>query len=229
MRLRYLALASAFLVAACSDDDGNGPEPKAQLRLVHAAPGTGNVVLRRGDQTVVQGTAYGAQPAAYTLVDAGNGTYAARLVGGAADLATLASNLKASDAYTMLLVKRAAGPTLVALSDTNTAPAAGKAKLRVVNAAAAAGNLDVYITAPDADIAAINPTVAALQPEKATLYQVIDAANRRVRLTTAGTKTVVLDVNPVTLAAGQVRTVIALEAAAGGNPLGSLTITDRQP
>lgn len=229
MRLRYLALASALVLAACSDDDGTGPDPKSRLRLVHAAPGTNAVALRRGSETLVASTAYGAAPAAYVQSDAGAASLAVRLVGGTADLATLSPTLKANDDYTLLLVKRAAGPALVALSDTNAAPAAGKAKLRIVHAAAAAGNLDVYVTAPDADIAAINPTVAALQPDKATTYQVIDAANRRVRLTTAGTKTVVLDVNPVALTAGQVKTVVAVEAAAGGSPLGSVTITDRQP
>ena len=228
MKLRYLALVSALALAACSDDDGTGPDPKARVRLVHAAPGTANIMLRRGGDELVQ-AAYGAPPAAYLQTDAGNATLAARLLGGAADLATVTANLEQDDDYTVLLVKRQAGPALVALADTNDAPAAGKAKLRVVHAAAAAGNVDVYITAPDADIAAINPTVAALQPEKATLYQVIDAANRRVRLTTAGTKTVVLDVNPVALAAGQVRSVIAIEAAAGGAPLAALSITDRQP
>ena len=227
MRLRHLALASALVLTACSDDDPTGPAPKSQLRLVHGAPGTAQVVLRRGDVTLVPATTFGAAPAAYVQTDAGAPTLAARLVGGAADLATIAPTLKAGDAYSLLLVKRAAGTALVALADSNGAPAAGKAKLRLVHAAAIAGNVDVYVTAPDADIAAIAPTVAALQPEKASTYQVFDAAARRVRLTTAGTKTVVLDVNNVAFTAGQVKTIVALEAPAGGLPLGSLTIADR--
>jgi hypothetical protein len=117
--------------------------------------------------------------------------------------------------------------TAMVLADNNTAPAAGSVKLRAVNAAAAAGNVDLYITAPSADILTIPPTIAALAPRTASVYVERAAAASQVRFTTAGTKTVVRDVSIAALAAGSIRTVVLLEAAAGGTPLTSAVLTDR--
>ena len=151
---------------------------------------------------------------------------AVRLPNATTDLATLTATLKTSDAYTALFVKRAAGVGLVLLADTNTAPAAGKVRFRFVNAAQA-GNLDVYVTAANADLATATPISAAIEPEKAGTYVSVDAGTYRIRFTNAGTKTVVLDVAAAAFAQGQVRTITVIEAAAGGAPLRAVVSADR--
>ena len=48
----------------------------------------------------------------------------------------------------------------------------------------------------------------------------------QVRVTPTGTKTVVIDSGTLTLASGQVRTAIAVDAAGGGAPFGLLLLED---
>jgi hypothetical protein len=47
-----------------------------------------------------------------------------------------------------------------------------------------------------------------------------------VRVTSAGTKTVVIDSGTLTLSSGQVRTAIAVDAAGGGAPFDLLVLED---
>ena len=134
--------------------------------------------------------------------------------------------ITANTDHTVLAVGSATITALV-LTDDNAAPGAGNVKIRAVNAATAAGTVDVYVTAPGASIAAIAPTFAGVAPRTASGYLERAAGAVQVRFTTAGTKTVVRDVALGTLAAGTIRTVVLLEAAAGGTPLTSSVLIDR--
>ena len=225
---RVALLLPAIALAGC-DDDSSGPEDRAALRFVHAAPGSGAVNARWGDAQVFAAVPYGGT-AAYETIRAGERTLAVRAAGAAADL--VASELELNDGgiYTVLLLKPAAAASLSLLADDNAAPAAGKAKLRVVHAAAAiAGNVDIYVTAPDADLATQTAAAAGVQPGKASAYLVRDPATYRIRYATPGTKTVLFDAGNITLVAGQVRTVLAIDAAAGGGAMQAITLQDRTP
>lgn len=129
--------------------------------------------------------------------------------------------------YTVLAVGPAGAVTARVLQDNNTAPAAGQVKLRVVNASPSSPSVDVYVTAPGASITTIPPTIAGLAFQEARGYLELPAASYRVQFATAGTKTVVRDITIAALAAGAIRTVVLLDAAAGGSPLSSAVLTDR--
>ena len=225
---RAALLLPAIALAGC-DEDSSGPEDRASLRFVHAAPGTAAVNARWGDAQVFAAVPYGGT-AAYESVRAGERALAVRATGAAADLVASELELDDDKAYTVLLLKPGAAATLSLLADDNAAPAAGKAKLRVVHAAAAiAGNVDIYVTAPDADLATQTAAAAGIQPGKASAYLVRDPGMYRIRYTTPATKTVLFDAGNITLAAGQVRTVLAIDAAAGGGAMQAITLQDRNP
>ncbi len=228
-RLARVALLFPAIALAGCDDDSSGPEDRASLRFVHAAPATAAVNARWGDAQVFAAVPYGGT-AAYKSIRSGERALAIRAAGAAADLVTSELELDDDGVYTVLLVKQGAGAALSLLTDDNAAPAAGKAKLRVVHAAAAiAGNVDIYVTAPDADLATQTAAAAGVQPGKASAYLVRDPGTYQIRYTGPGSKTVLFNAGNITLAAGQVRTVIAIDAAAGGGAMQAVTLQDRNP
>lgn len=228
-RIARVGLLFPVIALAACDDDSSGPEDRASLRFVHAAPGTGAVNARWGDAQVFAAVPYGGT-ASYEAIRSGERALAVRAAGAAADLVASELELDDDGVYTVLLLKPGAAASLSLLVDDNAAPAAGKAKLRVVHAAAAiAGNVDIYVTAPDADLATQTAVAAGVQPGKASAYLVRDPGTYRIRYTTAGTKTVRFDAGTITLAAGQVRTVLAIDAAAGGGAMQAITLQDRNP
>ncbi|HKG95357.1 MAG TPA: DUF4397 domain-containing protein [Gemmatimonadaceae bacterium] len=226
-----LLLAAALGAAACDDDDPASPGPgAAQLRFVNAAPGAGAVTVKWDNSDAFTAVGYGSSAAAYKTVDAGVRSVKVRAAAATTDLATGDVTAKRDEPYTVLLVKEGTAHSVVALADTNTAPAAGKARLRIAHAAPAAnGSVDVYVTAPGADLAAATPSAAGVQLKKASKYLDVDAGDRQLRLTAAGAKTVLLDAGTLSLTSGQVRTVVALEADAGGTPLKAVVLQDRNP
>ena len=225
---RTTLLAPALLLAAC-DVDSSGPDDLAALRFVHASPGTGAVNVRWGDEQVFANVPYGGS-AGHELVESGERSLAVRAAGATSDLAASDVELADGQRYTALVIKPGAAPAISLLVDDASAPAAAKAKLRVGHAASAiAGNTDIYVTAPDDDLAGATAAAAAVQPGKASAYLVRDPGTYRIRYTAPGTKTVVFDAGNITLAAGQVRTVLVMDAAAGGGAMQAVTLQDRNP
>jgi hypothetical protein len=129
--------------------------------------------------------------------------------------------------YTVLATGRVASIAPVVLVDDQTSPASGNIRLRLVHASPTAGNVDIYVTAPTADIATATPTLRDVAFRAASNYLEVPAGTYRVRITPAGTKTVAIDVNNVALTAGQVRTAVAVDAVGGGAPLGAILLADK--
>jgi hypothetical protein len=240
MRFRFIALVSvAAALAACGTDEvgptGFEPnEPTGRIRFVHAIsdpPRASAVNVTVDGVPLGVNLAYAAPapapPTLYYPAYAGNRQFAVRRTADTTvHLLDQAVPIAANVDHTVIAVGSTMITALV-LADDNTPPAAGNVKLRAVNAATAAGNVDVYITAPSADILTIPPTFAGVAPRTASDYMERSAGTVRVRFTTAGTKIVVRDIEIATLAAGAIRTVVLLEAAAGGPPLTSAVLTDR--
>lgn len=240
MRFRVIALASAAAALAACGTDEVGPtgfeanQPTGRIRFLHAMsdpPRASAVNVTVDGVPLGVNLAYGAPapapPTLYYQAYAGNRQFAVRRTADTTvRLLDAAVPIAANVDHTVIAVGSATITALV-LTDNNTAPAAGSVKLRAVNAATAAGNVDVYITAPGADILTIAPTFAGLAPRAASGYVERAAGAVQVRFTTTGTKVVVRDVSIAALAAGAIRTVVLLEAAAGSTPLTSAVLTDR--
>jgi hypothetical protein len=115
----------------------------------------------------------------------------------------------------------------VVLTDDQTAPASGNVRVRLVHASPAAGNVDIYVTAPTADIATTAPTLTNVAFRAVSNYLEVPAGTYRVRVTPTGTKTVAIDANNVALTSGQVRTAVAVDAPGGGAPLAAILLADK--
>ncbi len=112
-------------------------------------------------------------------------------------------------------------------ADGNAKPGAGKSKLRLVHAASQAGTVDVYITAPNAGIESLDPTISNFMFKANTKYLEVNSGAYRVRITAPHSKTAVIDTGAVTLPSGGVFTGVALDPKPGSNAFGALLVQDR--
>lgn len=122
------------------------------------------------------------------------------------------------------------------IDDNTTAIPTGQTAVRVVNLSPAAGAVDVFVTAPNADLATATPVATNVAPSAASAYANIPAiTSYQVRAVPAGTAaanrgaSVLVSITPTapTLAAGTGHTIIIADKAAGGGPPVAFVLTDR--
>jgi len=115
-------------------------------------------------------------------------------------------DLAAGD-HTVLAVGGANSQTLglLALSDNNTAPAAGQAKIRVVHAAPFASTLDATAVSIRNENNAVVGGLSSVPFRVASGYLEIPAGRVDLAVANPAGTTTFIDVKPVTLAAGSIR------------------------
>ena len=222
----WLAAAVALvpLLQACgggSDSDGNGA-----VRLVNASSAYGALDLYSSDTLLSSAVA---PEGAGSYVTLGAGTYTLKLKrnGSSTTVNSTDRSVAASTSHTLLAYSTADTLRSVFLTDNETAPTSGAAKLRVFNASTEAGALDVYVTASSATLADSSPTVSALGTERFSSYNEISAGSYRVRVTGSGDKTDLrLDVDGISLADQRIGTLV-LTTTPGGVLVNSLFIDQK--
>jgi hypothetical protein len=225
MKFKFLALAMlgmAATVAACSDDD---PATTTRLRAVHLSPDAPNVDILVNGSVVASDLAYD-ESTDYYDIPSGTTDIQVQAVGSNDDVIAASPNLAANTDYTVIAANLLASIEPLLLTDNNTAPTAGNVKVRVVHGAPSAPAVDVYVTAPGADLATATPTLTNVSFKGVSAYLTVPAGSYQIRVTPAGTKTVVIDSGTVPLVSGQIRTVIATDAPGGGAPFGAIVLDD---
>jgi hypothetical protein len=229
MRLRMLTLglAAAVFAAGCSDDDdgGTAPTTEAGMRVVHASPDAPNVDVLVDDAQVLSGVPYlGAS--GYLDVPAGSRNVKVNAAGTSTTVIDADVDLTTGIDYTVIAGGLVSEIEPLVLQDDRTAPPAGNVKVRAVHGAPSAPVVDIYVTAPGADITTATPALTNVPFGAASDYLTVPAGDYQVRVTPAGSKTVAIDSGSLTLAAGQVRTAIAVDTPGGGAPFDLLMLAD---
>lgn len=235
---------AALCVAAVETDEGASPvkllaltgdpaapalaiaDRRALVRVVHASPDAPDVDVLVDGAVALAGVPFRAA-SGYLEVDRGERRAQVNPAGTTTSVIDAALTLAASRAYTVLAVDRVAVIGALVLEDDRRAPAPGQVRLRLVHAAPSAGDVDVYVTAPGADLQTATPTLAGFAFKDASAYLEVPAGAYRVRITLAGTKTVAIDTGAVTLPAGAVATGVAVDPLPGTSAFGALLLADR--
>jgi len=220
-RVLRLLLAVAALTAACSDE-GTGPgEGMARLRVVHAEARTGEVDVVVDDIEMASDLSF-LDASDYLELDAGSRQVVFLTADGTLD--SLQLNLAEGVDYTVFPCCFGFRNSLF-LTDDNAESAEGNAKVRVIHFASAP-TVDIYLTAPDADLEAETPTLVALRGSDASDYVEVSSGDYQIRITAAGSKTVLIDGGTQALGPGEVRTVVVVDAEGGGEPFSLLVLED---
>ncbi|GLZ43001.1 DUF4397 domain-containing protein [Actinokineospora sp. NBRC 105648] len=206
--LLVAGLASVFAGAFLPAQAATG----TYLRLAHLSPDTPDVDVTvtnfaRPDWSVkLNGVGYG-DISGYQRIEPGTYTVAMRAAGADPKSApVISATLDATDgrAYTVAGLGKFTSLSLSVLDDDITLPPAGKARMRVVNGAPKAGELDI-------DRAGV-PVIEKAAFGKATAYSLVDAGASVLQVLPKGAPATDL---PVTLDPGGVYTVLVLEKNGG--------------
>lgn len=247
----FAALAGAvFALSACGTKDAPGPleptGPTGRIRFVNLITDATRVPVNPILESLPFGAGVGfgvavpaSQPAPatanYAAIYAGSRSLVLKKTADTTvTVATFPLTITASTDITVYATGGAAASAVTSFitTDDNTSTDATQAVLRIVNIAPAVGALDVFVTAPNADLSAATPTFAALAVKSQSANRASAAGTFQVRAVPAGTlaanraAAVVANVS-ITLTANTGRTIVISDKAAGGTPLVTFTLTDR--
>lgn len=221
-------LAGVLAVAGCRlDNNTTGTTgPQGLIQFINAAPRYGSVSLNIDSTKVVVNQMYGTGSSIFVTALATARQLTVRDSANTAALATNTLVVANQTVYTVILTQHSVGGGLLILRDTVSAPPPNQVGLRIVNASPSAGTVDVYITGTDSTLGTPNSTNVAFE-NASTYVNVPTGGVVRLRVTAAGTKTVLLDVDASQLSPGQVRTVLIKDTVGGGLPVTWLSVPDR--
>ena len=246
-----LIAALAFVGAACGTKEAPGPlepgGPTGRVRFVNLVTDPTRVPVNAILESVPFGVnlGYGGTTPA-TLPSPSNATYSAILSGSrslvlkkTADttvvLATIGFTVADNEDRTIYATGGTGGTAVTnfVTSDANPVPTASQVEVRIVNMSPTGGALDVFVTAPNADLSAATPAAAALAYLATSPYAVFAPGTYQVRAVPAGTApaaraaSVTVTLNNVALTGGTGRTAVIADRAAGGAPLTAFVLSDR--
>jgi hypothetical protein len=217
-----LLLVVAALTAACGDDEGTGPEEGvARLRMVHADAELAEVDVVVDDIEMASDLSF-LNASDYLELEAGS----RHVVFLTADDTLDQLQVDVAEGVDYTVFPCCSGfPSSLFLTDDNAASEEGNAKVRVIHFASAP-TVDVFLTAPDTDLEAETPTLVALGRFDASDYLEVASGDYQIRITPAGTQTVLIDGGTQALGPGEVRTVVVVDAEGGGEPFSLLVLED---
>ena len=190
----YAPIAAVALVAAtaaCGSDSTAPSGPVAVVQFVNAAPRYPNAKVIVDSTVAVSSIGYGTGAVAFSVrILSTPRIFSAITTMDTTTLASIAPTLVENTLYRIVFTQETVKGSFILLPDTVSAPASGKAAVQVVNAAPAAGNVDIYLTTTTAAITdeSVHPTVANVGYKGTSQYIPFTAGAMRVRVTTAGTK-----------------------------------------
>ncbi len=233
--------AAAFLVA-CSDSsrtapvttttpDGQTEAPSAAaaervdaalVRVVHAVPTTSTVDVTADEMPVFEGVDF-REITPYKEIDGQRYGFALRTAGTAPESEPLASSsegLHDGEYYTVFALPGDDGqPVLQVVQDDHEAPTEGKARIRVVHAAANAGELDVVVAGSDETL------ISGVDFRSVTGYDEVDPAAGELTLRANNGSAAVASIDTVRLEAGKAYTIVVV-ADAGQTSVETLVFQD---
>lgn len=198
---------------------------RARVRVVHASADAPEVDVSVNNGLVLDDVPFGV---ASDYLELSGDTYNIDVAAASSGASVINADLvfEPRTDTTIAAVNMLADIEALVLNDDNSAPSAGNVKLRLVHAAITAGPVDVYVTAPGADISVTPPTIEDFTFKADSGYLEVPAGDYQVRIAVANTQTVAIDTGTLSLDAGAVRTAFALDPAHNSSDFGVLLLED---
>ena len=222
MRLKtWTAIAAAAILPflhGCGDENAQ----EGQVRIVNATTEYTSLDLYTvdssgGNDLVVSGTGANAA-SAYTGIDKGSYTFDVKSSTSAGSAPTVTGTISKADHFTIVTYLTGSSTKTQFLTDEETAPASGNAKLRVFNAAPSeAASVDVYLTKNACTALAVTDTAfASAVTTLQTSYTQVTADTWNVCVFATGdTSTLLLDIPALQLKNQEIATLVVTHTTGG--------------
>lgn len=229
-RARGWAIATAGLVTlslaaltGCQSVQGNSPV--TMVRVIDAsynAPtvnvdvGTTTIAANIGEATITNYGFLAPEPSTAYIYPATSRTPTASAIG----------QFQASQQYSVYLTDSGAGYAATILTDQATAPPAGDIAVRFLQQALATGSVDIYFIPSGDTLADARPVVSNLAVKSIKSYINFPAGTYSVVVTPAGATKASYTGTSIQFSAGQVRTMLIMDAQLTTNPPVNVVIGD---
>jgi Domain of unknown function (DUF4397) len=221
-RWRHALAASlaAALLAACGGAADDSDDGSTHLRLINATADVNSLDMTSDGETGDETRSFTAvardTQSDFVRLDSGTYTLRGKRAGTSTALALNAHFLEKDKRYTAFVFGREGDYRVQAVLEDQAEPAAGKAMLRVFNAAPDASAVDVYLTDSGTSLDNAVPSVANVAAATLSIATQADRGAWRLRVTGRGDpRDVRLDVAAFELA-DKARTTIVLQPGVGG-------------
>lgn len=224
---RWLGGVGIVCLAATLSGCGGGSSDSsgsASVRVINASPSYGSLDFVVDDGVALSGVATGTG-SSYVSVDSGSAhTTSFTRTGSATTLAEQDRTLSDGTAYTVIAYGWEGSLKTFQVSETESTPDSGKAKIRTINLAPDAGSLDVYVTGVTDALSDVSPTSATVTGNSLSSFTTLTQGTYRIRVTAAGDKNDIrLDIPSVTLASQEVASLV-IEPTTGGVLVNALVV-----
>ena len=215
------------VLIGCSDDDNNAVVPleSASIRVLHASPDAPNVDVLVDNQVVLSDVSY-KQASDFLSVLVGTRNVKVNAAGTSTTVIDADLTLAFDSFTTIIATNFLAQIEPLVLPDENTPPSGNFLHIRVVHSAPSAPPVDVYVTAPGADINAATPTLSNVAFTEFSDFLEIPEGDYQIRVTAVGAKAPVFDSGTVTLDAGSIFSAVAVDATGGASPISLVVLTN---
>lgn len=215
--LQRSALAGAGLALSACGGGGSSSNDPSQLRVLNLSTDVGAIDLYTGTDRRFSGATQGTLSDSVSL-DPATYTIKLRKAGGDQDLLSSDRTLAKNEYYTAVVWGRESALQLTTLPENEDASAiaSGSAKIRVYNASADLGAVDLYLTASATELGSTTALQTGVGNGSLSGYQTLNAGSYRLRITGSGDSgDLRLDLPNMTLGSQELWTVILTAGSSG--------------
>jgi hypothetical protein len=212
LSLAALCMASLVLTGCSKSGSGNG---NAQLRILNAFSEATALNVSVASTSVVSGLPFQGLTQ-YASISSGTPLITVGVSGASTTLINTMYNVSSGTNYTYVVFGSLTGVSAILGNDAFSDPGNGFFAMRVTNAAPGSGAVDVYLTAPGADLASSAPSLSNISYGVTSVFSPIAIGTSfEIRVTTTGTKDILFDSTPKTFAEHSATDLVVFSKGSG--------------
>ena len=212
LSLAALCMASLVLTGCSKGGSSNG---NAQLRILNAFSEAAALNVSVASTPAATGLPFQGLTQ-YTSVSSGTPLITVGVTGATTTLINTMYNVSSGTNYTYVIYGSLTGVGAILGNDAFNDPGNGFFALRVLNAAPGSSAVDVYLTAPGADLASSAPSLTNISYGVTSVFSPIAIGTSfEIRVTTTGTKDILFDSTPKTFAEHSATDLVVFSKGSG--------------